>query len=83
MACMNCLRVGGPDKERGAALKTNMENLGGANRREEMTNLPGSLVLESILAERYRSPKKDLQPDQVQAEKDDWPETTQKLTPFS
>lgn len=36
----------------GEALKINREDLGGANRREEMTNLPESLAPESILAER-------------------------------
>lgn len=36
--CMNCLTIGGPVKEHGAAPKTNHENLGGANRREEKTN---------------------------------------------
>ena len=34
------------------ALKINLEDLGGANRREETTKLPGSFVLGSILAER-------------------------------
>ena len=46
---MNCLKTGGPDEERGATLKTNQEE---ANGRAERTNLPGSLALESILAER-------------------------------
>ena len=50
---MSCLTLGGPCKKHSAALKANRENLGGASRREEMTNLPESLVLESILAERY------------------------------
>ena len=49
---MSCLTTGGPDKEHGAALKTNLEDLdlGEASRREEATSLPGSLALESILA---------------------------------
>ena len=38
--------------EHGAAPKTKGENLGGANRREERTNLPEHLALESIMAER-------------------------------
>ena len=38
-------------KESGAALKTKGENLGGASKREEMTNHPDSLVLESNVAE--------------------------------
>ena len=50
---MSCLTAGGPEKELGAALKT--EDLGGPSRKEETTNLPGSLVLESILAEKYAS----------------------------
>ena len=41
-----------PQQEHGAAWKTNWENSGGANRREETTNLPESLALEFILAER-------------------------------
>lgn len=49
---MSCLTAGSLDKEQGAALKTNLEDLGGASRREEMNNLPGLLELESILAER-------------------------------
>ena len=36
----------------GAALKTDLEDLGEANRREETTNLLASLVLESISLER-------------------------------
>ena len=50
---MSCLTTGGPDKGHGAGLKTNQEDLGGDSRREEMASLPGSLALESILAERY------------------------------
>ena len=49
---MSCLSIGGPNKEHGAALKTNRENLGGAHRKEETTNFPGSLALESALAQR-------------------------------
>ena len=41
---MSCLTTVGPDKEYGDALKTNQEDLGGAHRREESTNLPGSLM---------------------------------------
>ena len=51
-ACMSCLTAGGPDKEQGAALKANREDLGGAHRREEMTNLPESLALKPILVEK-------------------------------
>ena len=50
--CMSCLTIGGPDKKHGAELKTNWENLGGTSGREEKSNLPESLVVESILAER-------------------------------
>ena len=50
----------------GNTLKTNWENVGGANRRELTTDLPASLALESILAER-----KDTEPDQVWAKQDD------------
>ena len=57
---MSCLIEGGSDKDRGAALKTNWEDLGGASRREETTNCPGSLALESILAERRAPPKRTL-----------------------
>lgn len=49
---MSCLITGGPDKEHGAALKANREDLGGAHKREKATNLPESLVLEYFLAER-------------------------------
>lgn len=35
-----------------AALRTNGEDVGGAHKWEETTNLPGSLALKSILAER-------------------------------
>ena len=49
---MSCLTTGSPDKEQGAALKTNGENLEGATRKEEVTYLPGPLALESVLAER-------------------------------
>ena len=77
---MTCLRAGGPDKECGATLKTNQEDLGGANRREEITNLPESLALESILAERCTGHKTDPESDQIWAEQDVWPETTQKQT---
>ena len=55
---MNYLRAGGP-KKHGAALKTNQADLGGAGRREEMRNLPESLVLESILAERCTCHQED------------------------
>ena len=44
----SCLTAGSPDE----ALKANQEHLGEARGREEMTNLPESLALESILAER-------------------------------
>ena len=52
VAGSSCLTAGGPAREQGAALKTHPEELGGANKREETTNLLGSLVLESALAER-------------------------------
>lgn len=48
---MSCLTAGSLDKEQGAALKTNLEDLGGASKREETTDLSGSLALESILNE--------------------------------
>ena len=79
---MSCLTAGSPDKEWGAALKANPEDMGGADSREETTNLPGSLVLKSILAKRCMCHKKDPEPDQVWAKQDDWPETTWKLSPF-
>ena len=50
--CMSCLTIGGPAKEGGASPKTKQKDLGGAHRREEMTNFPGSLALETILTER-------------------------------
>ena len=74
---MSCLTAGGLDKEQSVALKTNQEDLEGANWREETTNLPGSLALEFIFAESGTCHQ-----DQVLAEQDDWPETTQKLTQF-
>ena len=37
---MSCFITEGPDREHGAALKTNREDLGGARRREETTSLP-------------------------------------------
>ena len=39
-----------------------------------MINLPESLVLKTVLAERCKQYQKDLEPDQIQAEQDDWPE---------
>lgn len=50
-ACVSFLITGDPDKGHGAALKINREDLRGVSRKET-TNLPGSLALESILAER-------------------------------
>ena len=47
-----------------------------------MTNLPESLVLESLLDKRCTPHEKDPEPDQIWAEKDDWAETIQILTPF-
>lgn len=41
---MSWVAAGGPDEEPGAALKTNREDLGGAERREETTDLPESLA---------------------------------------
>ena len=41
-------------KELDAALKTNQKNVGGAKRREDMINLPESLVLKTVLAERCK-----------------------------
>ena len=41
---MSFLTTGDPDKEHHAAQKMSWEDLGGANRREETTNLPGPLV---------------------------------------
>ena len=49
---MDYLIIGCPDKGHCAAMKINWRNLGEAKKREETTNLPESLVLESILAER-------------------------------
>ena len=43
---MSCLTAGGPDKEHSPALKAT------GRIWKEATNLPGSLALESILAER-------------------------------
>lgn len=51
-ACRRCITAGGPDKEQGASLKTNQEDVGEANRSEETTNLPGSLLPEYILAKK-------------------------------
>lgn len=63
---MSCLTKGGPDKEHGDALKTNLEDLGGANRGQETTDFPGSLALESVLAERCAHiSRKDPGSDQV------------------
>ena len=60
------LKIRGPDKEQGAAPKTNWEDLGGASRGKEMTNVPESLVLESILAKRCTCiSRKDPGPGQV------------------
>ena len=70
---MSCLIAGGPDKEPDAALKPDQEDLGA-------TNLPGSLALESILAERRAHHQEGPWVDQVQTEQDDWPETTRKPT---
>ena len=50
--CVTCLTAGAPDKGQDAARKAHREDLGRASRREETTNLPGSLALESTLAER-------------------------------
>ena len=73
---------GGPYKEHRAALKTNSENVGETKRREEATYIPESFALESMLAERCVPHQKDPEPEQIWAKQDDWPETTQKLTPF-
>ena len=68
--------TGGPDKEPGAALKTNQENLGGAKKRIwDMMNLPESLLRGA------GATRKDPESDHVRAKQDDRPETTQKLTP--
>ena len=75
----DCLTTGSPNKEHGAALKSHWENSGGASRREEMMNLPGSLVLESILADRYTT-RKDFELDHIWSRQDDWSWTTQKLS---
>ena len=64
-ACRSCLTAGGPDKDSGAALKTNQEDWGEANVREKDTNVPGSLVLESIFAERCSHNKEGPESDQV------------------
>lgn len=46
-----------------------------------MSNLPGSLALGSVLAERCEGHRgKDPEPDQARAEQADWPEATWKLT---
>ena len=50
--------MGGPDKEHGASMKTKWEDSGGTNRREEMINFPGSLALETILAESHNCHQK-------------------------
>ena len=67
---MSCLTAGGPEKEHGAALKTNQEDLGGANRGEGITELPESLTLEPILMRSAHTTKKDPEPDQVWTEQD-------------
>lgn len=59
------------DKEHGAASKTNQENLGRANRREEMTGLPESLALDPILAGRGAAIKTDPELDQVRVNQDE------------
>ena len=61
--------------EKAAHNKINKKNLQGAKRRP---NLSESLTLESILAERCMYPEFD----QIWAKQGDWPETSQKVTPF-
>ena len=79
---MSCLTAGGPDKEHGAALKTNGEHVGGANRREETAASQDPWGWTPSWLRDAGATEKDPGPDQVRAEQDDWPETTQKLTPF-
>ena len=64
----------GPDKEHATA-KNQPGGCGRGQRREETTNLPEVLTLESILAERCVATRKDLESDQIWAKQDDWPET--------
>ena len=79
---MSCLTTVGPDKEYGDALKTNQEDLGGAHRREESTNLPGSLMRNLSWLRDAHTTGKDPESDQECAKQDGWPETIQKLTPL-
>ena len=69
--------IGGPEREHATALKTNLQDLGGANRREETTNLPGFLLLESVFMERCAcATRNDPESDQIWAMQDYWPGTT-------
>ena len=79
--CLSWLTTGGSDKEQGAALKINGENLGGASRRKETTNLPESLVPESSWLRDTHATRKDPESDQKWIKQDDWPEPW-KLTPL-
>ena len=80
-ACMSCLRTGSPDEEHGTALKTNWENLGKADKREE-PNSQNPWCWNSSCLRVMRATKKDSEPDQICVEQDDWPEKTQQLAPF-
>ena len=82
--CMTCLTAGGPDREPGAALKTNWRVGEGptGGRRQPPSQDPwrwNPSWLRSACAAK-KDPEPD--PDQVGTEQDDWPETTRKRTPF-
>lgn len=72
---MSCLAAGGLDEGPGAVPKTNWEDWGGAERREETANCLRILGSGIHLAERCTRHQEGSWA-KVRPEQDDWPETT-------
>ena len=62
--------------------KISQENSRRGQKREEMTNLPEYITLESILAERCMRHQKGPWITKYGHKQEEWPETTRKLTPL-
>ena len=73
---MSCVTTGGPDKDQGAALKTNWENLGGAHRGRRQPSSQDPWRWNPSGLRGAPATRKDSEPDQEWAEQDDGPETT-------
>lgn len=90
MSNTNCSNISNFHNFRGIHIKWEVSTVeltyllgecGRGQKREEMINLPESLMLESILAER-RARHQEGPWVRLAAKQDDQPETTQKLTPY-